>query len=95
MSKIYKFELDISGETIIPNVIKILHVGYSWPDNIPCLWAEVDPSGEDVLAHDIRVRMVGTGESPPEEMVFFGTIQSKDLYPVLHIYWKLHNGETK
>lgn len=50
----------------IPEACRILHVDVK--DGKWCLWAEIDPVGEDMQTFvDVRLELIGTGDAVPED----------------------------
>jgi len=65
MTKIFKYELDITDLQIIPMPFgaKCIHAGLD-PRGIPCVWAEVNPTNTCVST---TVYVAGTGRPLPED----------------------------
>lgn len=56
---IWKYEIEITdSQTIsLPSQHKIIHFGLD-PNQVPCIWAEVNPTNSVV---NVEIRLVGTG----------------------------------
>lgn len=70
MMTIYKYPIKITGVQVIrfQKGYELLSVGLD-PNNIPCIWAKVDPSQE--VFDEVEIYVVGTGNPCPDMGAFF------------------------
>lgn len=105
MQTIWKFPLELKYEQTIeipsasglsPSSAKenILCVQNQGPNEIPCLWAIVDPRH---LMRKFKVYIVGTGHQiiTPDinERTYIGTVQQRNGALVFHVFGQFAQGE--
>jgi len=86
MKQIWKFPLQVATFQYIhmPEGAEVLTVQEQ--DNIPCIWAKVDP---EIGSKSYAICMLGTGHSiPPQayEGKYLGTVQLDGGRLVLHVF---------
>jgi len=69
----------------IPEICRIVHVAEQAKDGKMCIWAEIDPVGEDMQTFvDVKIVTIGTGMSVPEDGEWLKTYQDGPF--VWHLY---------
>jgi len=87
MKKIHKYEFAITSyqKIAIPKGSKIIHAGLD-PNNLPCIWVEVDPHEEEIVMEELFV--LGTGHIMPAlDLNHLGTFNADTF--VWHVYENL------
>lgn len=72
--KVFKYPIDVANTftMLLPLGAQILHVDAQ--NNLPCLWALVDPVNDDPANLERRTfHIVGTGHEVPEGVAHVGT----------------------
>jgi hypothetical protein len=87
MTKIFKYELDLTGkqEITFPQGFVPLHVGYDWNNRL-CIWTQINDNADKERE---TIYIVGTGQELPDaETEYLGTAKDESGY-IWHVFLKI------